>query len=136
MSNETVSREARIVYITEWAARYGATLQLNGQVGIGRPCVGVLKGDHYIDSADVKWGGDRFAGDWWEPEDSYHKHDCVAVLNHDDDEAALAQLYEWVKWLDGHGYGIEEIYREPSSQIDLALNGISLPRLVRIESHS
>ena len=38
----------------------------------------------------------------------------------------------WVEWLDEHGYGVEEIYRKPSSNIDLALHGISLPRLVKL----
>ena len=133
LSTETATRAEQIVYLTEWASRYGATLQINGQVGFGRPCVGVLKGGHYVDTADVK-GREAYqpGGDWWEPEDSYHKHDCLAVLNHDDDTAALRQLYEWVKWLDGHGYGIEEVYRKPSSDSDLAFHGISLPKLVKL----
>jgi hypothetical protein len=37
-----------------------------------------------------------------------------------------------VKWLDGHGYGVEEVYRQPASSIDLAFHGISLPKLVRL----
>jgi hypothetical protein len=127
---ETVTRADQIVYITEWAARYRCSLQLNGQVGFGRDCVGVLNDGTYIDSGDVKWGGDRFAGDWWEPEDAYHKHDCLAVLGHDDD--ALAQLYAWVKWLDGHGYGVGIVYREPASDIDLVFHGISTPKLVKL----
>jgi hypothetical protein len=131
VSTETVSRDAQIVYITEWASRYGATLQLAGEVGFGRECVGVLKGSAYIDTADIK---DQEAyvegGDWWEPEDSYHKHDCLAVLGHGGE--ALAQLCEWVKWLDGHGYGIEEVYRQPASDVDLAFHGVSLPKLVKL----
>jgi hypothetical protein len=124
----TVTRASRIVYITEWAARYGAVLQPNGEVGFGRPCAGVLKGDHYVDTGDVKYGGE-----WWEPEDAYHKHDCVAVLIHDDgQDAALAQLCEWVRWLDGHGYGIEEVGRQPFSDIDLLFHGVTRPRLVRL----
>lgn len=119
-----VSRETQIVYITEWAARYKCSLQLNGQVGFGRDCVGVLKGGTYIDYEDHT--------EIWTPEDSYHKHDCLAVLNHDDADAALGQLYEWVKWLDGHGYGVEEVYRQPTSDIDLAFHGISTPRLVQL----
>lgn len=130
---ETATREQQIVYITEWASRFGATLQIAGTVGIGRECVGVLSGSSYIDTADVK---DREAyregGDWWQPEDAYHKHDCMAVLGRGDD--ALAHLYAWVKWADEHGYGVEDVYREPSSAIDLAFHGISLPKLVRLPS--
>ena len=128
---ELVARETQIVYLTEWAARYRCSLQLNGQVGFGRDCTGILKGDTYIDTSDIKGETAYTAdGEWWEPEDSYHKHDCLAVLGHG--EEALTQLYQWVKWLDEHGYGVEEIYREPSSNIDLALHGLSLPRLVRL----
>lgn len=123
-TTETAARTGQIVYITEWAARYRCSLQLNGEVGMGRPCVGVLKGDTYIDYAD--------APEIWTPEDAYHKHDCLAVLDHDDAGAALGQLYQWVKWLDGHGYGVEEVYREPTSNIDLAFHGISLPKLVKL----
>jgi hypothetical protein len=133
-TTELASREAQIVYITEWAARYQCSLQLNGQVGFGRDCVGVLKGGTYIDTQDIKnetaCNHEYGPGSWWEPEDSYHKHDCLAVLGHD--EGALEQLYRWVKWLDDHGYGVKEVYREPTSNIDLAFHGISLPKLVRV----
>jgi hypothetical protein len=133
VTTETATRAEQIVYITEWASRYGATLQFNGEVGFGRPCVGILKGDHYIDTADVKnVEAYQPGGDWWQPEDAYHKHDCLAVLSYGDNDAALAQLYEWVRWLDGHGYGIDEVYRQPTSQIDLAFHGISLPKLVKL----
>lgn len=130
-TTETATRAEQIVYLTDWAARYQCSLQLNGQVGFGRDCTGILKGGTYIDTADVK---DREAyregGDWWQPEDAYHKHDSLAVLGHGED--ALDQLYRWVKWLDGHGYGVEEVYREPASNIDLAFHGISLPKLVKL----
>ena len=128
------TREAQIVYLTEWAARYRCSLQLNGEVGFGRDCVGILKDSHYIDTADIKgetaYNFNSEPYSWWEPEDSYHKHDRLAVLGHGDEP--LAQLYEWVKWLDGHGYGVEDTYRQPSSDIDLALHGISLPKIVRL----
>ena len=122
-------RSEQIVYLTEWAAKNGAVLQMAGTVGIGRDCVGIEVGDTYVDTADVKWGGDLFAGDWWEPEDSYHKHDCLSVLGHGDEP--LRQLYDWVKWIDEHGYKVEVIPRQPTSQIDLLFHGVSLPRLVK-----
>jgi hypothetical protein len=117
-----VTRETRIVYLTEWAARYGCCLQLAGEVGFGRECTGILKGDTYIDYAHEPG--------IWTPEDAYHKHDCLAVLGRGD--GALEQLYQWVKWLDENRWGVEEIYRKPTSDIDLAFHGISLPRLVRL----
>ena len=131
MTTDTATREAQIVYLTEWAARYRCALQLNGQVGLGRDCTGILKDSHYIDTADIKsQEAYQPGGEWWEPEDSYHKHDCLAVLGHGDEP--LTQLYEWVQWLDGHGYGVEDTYRQPSSDIDLALHGISLPKIIRL----
>lgn len=131
MSTDTATRAEQIVYLTEWAARYRCSLQLNGQVGFGRDCVGILKDSTYIDTADIK-GEEAYVegSEWWEPEDSYHKHDCLTVLGHGDE--ALTQLYEWVKWLDGHGYGVEDTYRQPTSTTDLAFHGISLPKLVRL----
>lgn len=129
----SVSRAEQIVYLTEWAARYQCSLQLNGEVGFGRDCTGILKDSHYIDTADIKGETAYTAdGDWWEPEDSYHKHDCLAVLGHGD--GPLEQLYRWVKWLDEHGYGVENTYRQPSSNIDLAVHGISLPKIVRLQA--
>jgi hypothetical protein len=132
--SELVSREAQIVYLTEWAARYRCSLQLNGQVGFGRDCVGILKDSHYIDTQDAKnataYNHNSEPGSWWEPEDSYHKHDSLAVLGHGQD--SLEQLYRWVKWLDEHGWGVENVYRQPSSDIDLAVHGISLAKLVRL----
>ena len=127
------TRVEQIVYLTEWASKYGATLQLNGQVGFGRDATGILKGDTYIATGNIKeTEAYQPGGEWWEPEDSYHKHDCLCVLGHGDE--ALAQLYEWVKWLDEHGYGIEEISRTPTSQIDLLFHGVSTPRLVKLAS--
>src|ERR1700734_1892070 len=122
--NETGTRADQIVYITEWAARSRCSLQLNGEVGFGRDCVGVLNDGTYIDYEDQRG--------IWTPEDAYHKHDCIAVLDHDNPDDALGQLYAWVKWLDGHGYGVEIVYRQPSSDIDLAFHGISTPKLVRL----
>jgi hypothetical protein len=124
MSDEPVpTRAEQIVYLTDWAARNGATLQPQGTVGIGRDCVGILVSESYPDTGDVKWGGGAFAGEWWEPEDSYHKHDCLCVLGHGD--GPLRQLYYWVRWLDKHGFEIREEPRQVSSQIDLLIHGAS-----------
>jgi hypothetical protein len=123
------SRSEQIVYLTEWAGKNGAVLIINGQVGIGRDATGILAGDHYPDTGDVKWGGDAFAGEWWEPEDSYHKHDCLCVLGHGD--GPLRQLYDWVRWLDEHGYVVKEEARTPSSDVDLWLHGVSRPYLAK-----
>lgn len=127
------SRAEQIVYLTEWAAANGCTLQIRGQVGFGRDATGILGAcDAYVDTADAKQAHYDGEAQWWEPEDSYHKHDCLAVLGHGD--GPLRQLYDWVRWLDGHGFTAETVYREPAHNIDLALHGIALTKLVRPES--
>ena len=84
--------------------------------------MGVLKDSTYLDYEDQRG--------IWTPEDAYHKHDCVAVLGHGDD--ALEQLYQWAKWLDENRYGVEDVYRQPASNIDLVFHGISTPKLVKL----
>lgn len=123
------TRAEQIVYLTEWAAKNGAALQIAGTVGIGRDATGIVVDESYPDTGDVKWGGDRFAGDWWEPEDSYHKHDCLCVLGHGD--GPLRQLYDWVRWLDEHGYEIRREPRHPTSAIDMWIHGVSRSLLVK-----
>ena len=122
---ETPTRAEQIVYLTEWAARNGATLTINGQVGFGRDATGILVGDHYPDTDDAKQDNYDGHGEWWEPEDSYHKHDCLCVLGHGD--GSLRQLYDWVHWLDEHGYEIRQEPRQPTSDIDLLFHGVSRP---------
>lgn len=115
------NRGEQIIYLTEWAAKNGAVLTLAGQVGFGRDATGIMIDDHYIDT-------DEHLGPWWQPEDAYHKHDCLCVLGHGD--GPLRQLYDWVRWLDEHGYTVEVVPRHPENEIDLWFHGVSRPRLV------
>jgi hypothetical protein len=129
------SRSEQIVYLTEWAAKNKAALSLNGSVGFGRDCVGIIVGGTYIDTAEAKeataYNFSAPPHSWWEPEDAYHKHDCLAVLGHGD--GPLRQLYDWVKWLEENGWGVEEVYRQPTNDVDLALHGVSLPKLIKAD---
>jgi hypothetical protein len=126
------TRAEQIVYLTEWAARNGMMLKLAGTVGFGRDCTGISADGHYVDTTDVKnalaYNHAAPPDSWWEPEDSYHKHDCLAVLGHGD--GPLRQLYDWVKWLDERGFTVTEESRRPSSDIDLLFHGVSLAKLV------
>lgn len=116
----------RIRYLTEWATRWSATLQLEGSIGFGRDCVGILKGSSYIDYMHIYDLEPQ--PEFWSPEDAYHKHDCLAVLGHGDD--AINQLYEWVTWLDSHGWTVEVVDRQPDHALDAMFHGFSTPRLV------
>lgn len=118
------TRDEQIVYLTEWAAKNKAVLNINGEVGFGRECVGILVSDQYVDT-DIQYEADA----WWEPEDSYHKHDCLCVLGRGD--GPLRQLYDWVRWLDEHKYKVDTEYRKPTDHVDLIIHGITRPFLVK-----
>lgn len=76
--------------LEQFALKHKLILEEAGEVGFGRPCVGFLKGTGYVDynatvHPDYK---PAFPDDeYYEPPvpDAYHKHDCLAVLVHDDD---------------------------------------------------
>jgi hypothetical protein len=96
-------REARL-----WAAEQKCVLDLDGEVGFGRECVGVLYKSSYVDTPGSG------SNDWPEypeapderrmpPEDvdAYHKHDCLCVLGRD--ETAVDGLLRWVEKIREHG---------------------------------
>lgn len=103
-----MTRKERFTWMAEWCARNGLALQLEGEVGFGRECVGVLANDQY---PDYHWYDDETYdrldnnGEVWTPEDAYHKHPCVAVLGRG--ESAEEQLYRWLKWFEGEGFKVE-----------------------------
>ena len=113
----------KIAYMVEWAAKGGALLEINGEVGFGRPCVGICKGSSYIDYS--------YDDDIWHPEDAYHKHDCLAVLVRGEREDALEQLYQWVKWLDENGWTIRTESRRPENELDLLFHGVESSKIVK-----
>jgi hypothetical protein len=96
-------RDARV-----WASEQGCVLELDGEVGFGRPCVGVLYRTGYVDTPgsggnDYGEGRTEFDERMLAPEgvDAYHKHDCLAVLGHGDE--AIAGLLRWIEKLRRHG---------------------------------
>lgn len=113
----------KINFMEEWAAKNKCFLQQKGQVGFMRPCVGIQFGSTYV---DYTWE-DHI----WTPDDAYHKHECLAVLVHgeEDDEAAydkgLEQLFEWVTWLNENTFVVElqdrKTYNEGGFGRDLEL---------------
>jgi len=101
-----MTREQKIEYMKSFCEKYGAKLELDSECGFGRECVGITINGSYPDYSSYEeedW--DKNNGDVWEPEDSYHKHPCVAVLG--TGEAAESQLYEWLKWFDENGFVVE-----------------------------
>ena len=103
-----MTHEEKIQWMALWATRNRAALDLEGECGFGRECVGVAFADCY---PDYEWFDDKTYeridnnGDVWTPPDAYHKHPCVAVLGRG--EAAESQLYDWLKWFDDNGFVTE-----------------------------
>lgn len=102
-----MKHEKKIEWMAVWAAKNKMKLELEGEVGFGRPCVGVVSDFSY---PDYMWYDEEFErvdnnGDVWCPENAYHKHPCVAVLGRG--KEAEEQLYEWLKWFDENGFRLE-----------------------------
>lgn len=111
----------KIDWMILWAHKNKCILELEGECGIGRECVGILAGNSYPDYSD----------EVWVPEDAYHKHDCVAVLGRG--ESAESQLYQWLKWFEDNGYTVEETLRDISNmdRIELILGGTTQSRMIK-----
>lgn len=103
----------KVEFLKEFAEKIGCVLITKGEVGFGRPCVGILEPniEHYVDINPYAYGDtlDDWDGGYIFPENeklypdseltpnAYHKHSCLAVLVLDDDyDAAITQLYDWV----------------------------------------
>lgn len=126
-------REERILWMTDWCLRQpeGPTLQLAGECGLGRECVGVLVNGHY---PSYHWYNEDFTqidnnGEVWTPNNAYHKYPCIAVLGRGDD--AEQQLYEWLKWFDDNKFIIELVATGTTDPIELMMNGGLESRIVK-----
>ena len=95
-----------------FANKHKLILEDNGEVGFGRPCVGFIsKGGNYLDynpyshpDYEPIWERDERLEPPKDVTDAYHKHDCFAVLVHNENhEDALRQLLLWVKHLEKQG---------------------------------
>ena len=123
--------EEKIEWMNQWCEKQGLTLELNGECGFGRESVGVSAGGNY---PDYEWYNDDFDevsgnGEVWTPEDSYHKHPCVAVLGHG--EGSTSQLYDWLKWFDENGFKYQTAPRFNRHQVEALMHGTKYHRMVK-----
>lgn len=102
------STAVMIGWLESWCDRlgHGARLELEGEIGFGRQCVGILCEGQYpeytwFDAATGVWPN----GDVWSPEDAYHKGEYMAVLGRGDD--AIRELYVWGRWFDARRFTLE-----------------------------
>lgn len=105
-------------FLERWAAANKCYVETKGEVGFMRPCVGIIHGSSYVDLP--LYGSQYYYEEWnllpTSPKDAYHKHDCLCVLVHGEDEAAydaaLEQLYTWVKDLNDKQFVVRTQDRE------------------------
>lgn len=105
---DTLSHEERVNWMIKWAHKNKVVLDLEGECGFGRECVGITTNGSFPDyhwHDDETWERIDNNGDVWVPDGAYHKHDCVAVLGRGVE--AETQLYYWLKWFDVNGFVVE-----------------------------
>jgi len=121
--------------VQDFANKHKLVFQDHGECGFGRPCVGLLHGDSYVDYRPMRkapppdyyvrvFENDDFRYVPEDVPDAYHKHDCIAVLVHNDDyELAIRQLAAWVLYLDANNAKVVE-YPTGESGIGAFLHGL------------
>lgn len=109
--------------IQEFANKHKCVFKEKGEVGFGRPCVGITRNGHYLDinpinmdSENYDYYAEFFSESLRAPDDvidAYHKHECLCVLangERPDFEEAIRQLHIWIKHLEE--VGVEVVDRE------------------------
>lgn len=104
-----MSYESDVTFLDNFAKSIGCVFVTHGEVGFGRPCVGILEPNvqHYLDYNPMDYSTDDWTYIFPEDKDldpsdnvfnAYHKHSCFSVLVHDDNyEEATAQLRKWIE---------------------------------------
>lgn len=128
-----MTRDEKIQWMAVWCAKNSVALELNGEVGFGRECVGIVKKGCYPDYEwynNSTWNREDKNEDVWTPPNAYHKHPCVAVLGRGED--AEDQLYRWLKWFDENNFKVtSEVNYDGLSQIDLLFGKQNIVRMVK-----
>jgi len=99
-----MTHDEKTQWMAVWCAKNGARLDLEGECGLGRECVGIVRNETFPDYGD----------ECWLPEGAYHKHPCVAVLGRG--EEVEAQLYEWLRWFDENEYTVAAYVKNPADE--------------------
>lgn len=84
----------RLAWLRGYCAGAGLTLDLEGEVGFGRECVGILIDGEYVDYDAYAPEGEG-TGPGEDAPHAYHKHGCLAVLGRG--TAAETELHDWVR---------------------------------------
>ena len=123
----------KIEYLEDFAKKFGVVLEKHGEVGFGRSCVGLLHGDTYVEynprsRNDWEYVDGLYDDDLFAPSGvrAYHKHECFAVLVEDDEyNRALEQLYEWVTHIQSKGEVELISYPTGASGMQAIISGVT-----------
>lgn len=126
--------DSMVTTLEQFADEHGVTLNVRGECGFGRPCVGFGRDGQWIDynprSAALGWDvvpgfeDMRVRPSVRGVPDAYHKHECMAVLVQEGEcceidganepcsthyDAAVTQLWTWVNDLLTIAEGVEVV---------------------------
>jgi len=124
----------KIKWMEDWCSNHGLTLELDGECGFGRECVGIMCSENEC-FPDYTWHDEQTYkrldnnGDVWTPEDAYHKHPCVAVLGKGN--KSIEQLYKWLCWFDENNFTFELIPTGKNDHMSVIFGKNKHARLVR-----
>lgn len=106
--------DAKLAALSVWATKNNCQLSLEGEIGFGRPCVGILSQGSYVyyDYDDPNYPDLFPIGG---VENAYHKSECLAVLGSGD--KALLELFRWVQHLDANGFEVR-VEEQPAEYRD------------------
>lgn len=120
MAKKKLSMKSIRQELQEFANKHKVIFEDKGEVGFGRPCVGFLYGDNYVDHNPrnqetfkpiPEYADERLYAHG--APDAYHKHDCLAVLVHRDNyNEALRQLHNWIRHIESLGKVVMVFYNK------------------------
>lgn len=126
--------------LNDFAIRHKVILEEKGEIGFGRPCVGFIRNGSYIDINPYKedysgFDKDFYCEDFYAPEgvESYHKHDCLAILcknTKEGYEEGLRQLLKWIEHIEKkNSIIIVNRQNKPKSTMEALFKGLSSPAM-------
>lgn len=131
MSEQLKTIEECKAIINEFAIRFKLIFQEEGEVGIGRECVGLTNGNNYVEynPSNIQTGEDipEFYNPVFNeiaPPHAYHKHPCIAVLGRG--EEAIRELTDWVIKLNELGVIVEN-YPTGATGMQILFSGTHSP---------
>jgi hypothetical protein len=127
-----MNHKEKIKWMIKWAHENKVVLDLEGECGFGRECVGIVLNGSF---PEYEWYDDEYneisGNDVWTPKDAYHKSPCVAVLGRG--EFAEKQLYDWLKWFDDNNYKVSSVPNtEEANNVLAFMLRPSIVRMVKI----